>query len=210
MLGGASRLPAPPAVVAAAPSPAPLPDYPLEVAIGPDAAALTRVDVSLCPMAVLNAPPADADGRVIAARHIDIGESRLLRAPATNVCISSGYGRRNGRLHRGVDLHTRGRGDVLAAGDGVIRKADWHPDFGNMIVIEHGAGVYTLYGHMAGFRDGVAPGLLVREGDVLGPIGMTGDAKAPHVHYEILVGEFNSPKGAFGMETVNPFAAPVS
>jgi murein DD-endopeptidase MepM/ murein hydrolase activator NlpD len=161
-------------------------------------------------MSVLNAPPADAEGRVIASRHVAVGAVRLLRAPATNVCISSGYGRRNGRLHRGVDLHTRGLGEVLAAGEGVIRKAAWHVDFGNMIVIEHGQGVYTLYGHLAGFRDGVAAGASVKEGEVLGPIGMTGDAKAPHVHFEILLGAFDTPKAEFGMETVNPFAAPLS
>lgn len=206
--------PLPPAPVAAAPPPAEPPgpplDYPLEIAVGPSAPAVERTDVSLCPMAVLNAPAADAEGRVMATRYVTVGAVRLLRAPATSVCISSGYGRRNGRLHRGVDLHTRGQGDVLAAGDGVIRKAAWHADFGNMIVIEHGGGVYTLYGHMSGFRDGVAAGARVTQGDALGPIGMTGAAKAPHVHFEILLGAFDTPKGEFGMETVNPFAAPLS
>lgn len=206
--------PLPPAPVAVAPPaaepPAPPRDYPLEIAVGPSPPDFERTEVSLCPMAVLNAPAADAEGRVMATRYVTVGAVRLLRAPATNVCISSGYGWRNGRLHRGVDLHTRGEGEVLAAGDGVIRKAAWHADFGNMIVIEHGGGVYTLYGHLARFKDGVAAGARLKQGDALGPIGMTGAAKAPHVHFEILLGAFDMPKGEFGMETINPFAAPLS
>ena len=166
-------------------------------------------DITLCPgMDVSNAPRADSNGVVRrAGATITFKGVNLLLMPATQSCLSSGYGNRNGRLHKGVDYHPRsGKGDVLAAGDGVIIQATTRDDYGKMIVIDHGNDVYTLYAHLAGFGSGMREGASVRQGQVIAPIGNTGYSNIIHLHWEILSGEWNDAAGPFGLDPINPFA----
>lgn len=165
-------------------------------------------DIVLCPkMNVTNAPRSNSDRMVKrAGANVSYKGVNLLLMPATKSCLSSGYGNRNGRLHKGIDYHTQQSGDVLAAGDGVIVQAVSRKDYGNMIVIDHGNNVYTLYGHLARFGSGVRKGASVSQGQVLGPIGTTGSSSVIHLHWEVLSGEWNDAAGPFGLNPVNPFA----
>lgn len=176
----------------------------------PSAGATAHAGIDLCPMQISNPPPTDQSGKAIGGPVVSIKSVPLLLAPATNVCLSSGYGPRNGKLHRGVDYHTRTSGDVVAAGDGVIIEAVMRADFGNMIVIDHGSGVYTRYAHLASFAKGASKGASVRRGALLGPIGATGATSIKHLHFEILSGTYASGAGSFGLSAHNPFDLPAA
>lgn len=156
-------------------------------------------------MAVSNAPPADSAGRVGAIKGVE-----LLIMPATGACLSSGYGPRDGKLHRGVDYFSKDGGDVLAAGAGVVLEQATRPDFGNMIVIDHGSGVFTRYAHMESFAAKTAVGAKVTQGMVLGRIGSSGATSVRHLHYEIMTGSYVSGVGTFGLSTHNPFDLPAA
>ena len=173
-------------------------------------AAKSAGSIALCPMQISNPPPVGANGKVAGGPLIAINGVKLLLQPATNVCLSSGYGQRNGKTHRGVDYHTRAEGDVLAAGDGTILEAMARADFGNMIVIDHGGGVYTRYAHLASFSKSVAVGASVKMGTKLGPIGATGATTVKHLHFEILSGKYVAGVGTFGLASHDPFALPAA
>lgn len=164
--------------------------------------------IVLCPkMRVSNRPDADAGGLVRKAGAVVFyRDVELLLMPATNACLSSGYGDRGGKLHRGVDYYTKTGGDVLGAGDGVIVEAVSRSDYGNMIVIDHGMGVYTRYAHLASFDRGVRKGASVVQGQVLGPIGKTGASNIVHLHWEILSGDIDTNAGSFGLKSIDPFS----
>lgn len=170
--------------------------------------AMAAARVAFCPMEISNPPPAGEDGKVAAGPLVSIKGVTLILAPATNVCLSSGFGERAGRMHRGVDYFSKNGGDVLAAGDGVIREAVSRSDFGNMIVIDHGNGVFTRYAHLAAFGQGSRAGKSVKRGQKLGPIGKTGATGILHLHFEILTGTYVSGVGSFGLSTHNPFDLP--
>ncbi len=104
--------------------------------------------------------------------------------------ISSEYGYRknpfggnNGEFHPGIDL----KGDlgdyIYATAGGIILRSDYYGGYGNAVVIDHGFGLTTLYGHMT--RVNVIPGQQVKAGDIIGFLGSTGRSTGPHVHYEI-------------------------
>lgn len=166
-------------------------------------------DIILCDISISNAPSVGADGIVRkAGATVTKNGVKLLLKPATKSCFSSGYGNRNGKLHKGIDYFSDTGGDVLAAGGGVIKERVTRSDFGNMIVIDHGAGVFTRYAHLASFGSGVTQGATVSTGQVLGPIGNTGASSIVHLHYEILTGEWASQAGSFGLAAVDPFSLP--
>lgn len=164
-------------------------------------------EIVLCKMRISNPPrggdPEESIGKSDETGNIN-GVSLMLK-PATKSCLSSGYGYRNGKLHKGVDYFSDMGGDVLAAGDGVIAEAVTRSDYGNMVVIDHGNGVYTRYAHLARFGSGVREGATVSSGQTLGPIGMTGASSIVHLHYEVLTGDISSNAGSFGLESVDPF-----
>ncbi len=164
-------------------------------------------EIVLCKMRISNPPrggdPEESIGKSNETGNIN-GVSLMLK-PATKSCLSSGYGYRGGKLHKGVDYFSDMGGDVLAAGDGVIAEAVTRSDYGNMLVIDHGNGVYTRYAHLARFGSGVREGANVSQGQVLGPIGMTGASSIVHLHYEVLTGDISTNAGSFGLEPVDPF-----
>ncbi len=163
--------------------------------------------LNLCNLDISNAPPADRTGRVRHYRSlVEINGVSLLMTPATKSCLSSGFGHRGYAPHRGVDYFSDQGGDVLAAADGVIREAKHRDDYGNMIVIDHGNGVYTRYAHLASFAGAVREGVGVKQGQRLGPIGRTGKAGATHLHYEIRTGDYLAAGGSFALTPVDPFA----
>ena len=87
-------------------------------------------------------------------------------------------------FHQGLDISTEKGQPVFATADGSVESATYTGDYGNLVVLRHGFGLVTRYGHMSGFA--VKPGQAVNRGDVIGYVGSTGRATGTHVHYEIL------------------------
>jgi murein DD-endopeptidase MepM/ murein hydrolase activator NlpD len=91
------------------------------------------------------------------------------------------------RAHRGVDYAAPVGTPVRAAGDGRVRFVGRQGGFGNVIELEHGSGVVTVYGHLSRFKRNLQRGQRVELGSVIGYVGMTGLATGPHLHYEYRV-----------------------
>jgi murein DD-endopeptidase MepM/ murein hydrolase activator NlpD len=91
-----------------------------------------------------------------------------------------------GAIHTGVDLAAPMGTPVRAAADGIIVETQWFGGYGRLIIIDHGNGVQTYYGHLSSFD--VVPGQEVRRGDVIGRSGASGRVTSPHLHYEVRMG----------------------
>ena len=91
------------------------------------------------------------------------------------------------KLHTGVDLAARSGTPIYAAGDGVISYYRWQSGYGNKIEIQHVNGYETAYGHLSRYVDGLGVGSKVRQGQVIGYVGSTGQSTGPHLHFEILI-----------------------
>ena len=104
---------------------------------------------------------------------------------------SSGYGMRihpiygDWRMHTGIDISADAGSPIYATGDGVVESASWDGGYGNAVVIDHGFGFKSRYGHCKEML--VKPGQKVVRGQKIATVGMTGDASGNHVHYEVLV-----------------------
>jgi murein DD-endopeptidase MepM/ murein hydrolase activator NlpD len=88
-----------------------------------------------------------------------------------------------GAFHAGVDIASHLGDAVRATADGVVSVVDRRAGYGRLVVIDHGFGVTTWYGHMLEFNTSV--GSQVKRGDIIGFEGATGHATGPHVHYEV-------------------------
>jgi murein DD-endopeptidase MepM/ murein hydrolase activator NlpD len=97
------------------------------------------------------------------------------------------------RMHYGQDFRVPYGTDVYATGDGQVIESGWNSGgYGNYVVIDHGYGLQTTYGHLSDIR--VSKGLNVKRGDLLGLSGSTGTSSGPHLHYEIKqFGEHKNP-----------------
>ncbi len=91
------------------------------------------------------------------------------------------------RLHTGVDLAARSGTPIYAAGDGVIDYYKWQSGYGNKVEIKHVNGYETAYGHMSRYVDGLSVGSRVRQGQIIGYVGSTGQSTGPHLHFEIKI-----------------------
>jgi murein DD-endopeptidase MepM/ murein hydrolase activator NlpD len=87
------------------------------------------------------------------------------------------------QLHTGIDIAAAQGTTIAAAADGRVIFAGWYGGYGNAIIIDHGGGTSTLYGHCSQIFVGV--GQEVVRGQAIGAVGMTGDATGPHVHFEV-------------------------
>ena len=90
------------------------------------------------------------------------------------------------RAHKGVDYAAPTGTPIHAAGDGVIKFRGWMNGYGNFVIIQHSNSISTAYGHMSRFANEHV-GQHVRQGQVIGFVGMTGLATGPHLHYEFRV-----------------------
>ncbi len=98
------------------------------------------------------------------------------------------------RMHTGVDLASKTGTPIYASGDGVVEKAGWVSGYGKKVEIKHVNGFETGYGHMSRIADGMKPGVRVRQGQIIGYVGSTGNSTGPHLHFEIKVnGRFVDP-----------------
>jgi murein DD-endopeptidase MepM/ murein hydrolase activator NlpD len=103
--------------------------------------------------------------------------------------LSSTFGNRTdpftGRpdFHPGLDISANTGTPIVATADGTVKSASYSGAFGNLVVLDHGFGISTRYGHMSKFA--VKAGDHVSRGEVIGYVGRTGRATGPHVHYEV-------------------------
>lgn len=91
------------------------------------------------------------------------------------------------RAHKGTDYAAATGTPIRATGDGKVIFAGRQGGYGNLIIIQHGQGYETRYGHMNSFAKGISTGSRVTQGQIIGAVGMTGLASGPHLHYEFHV-----------------------
>jgi murein DD-endopeptidase MepM/ murein hydrolase activator NlpD len=117
----------------------------------------------------------------------------LLRVPVPNGRFTSGFGMRRhpilgySRLHTGVDWAAPRGTPIISSGDGVVESAGWSSGYGRQTVIRHANGYETSYNHQSAIAKGIVPGAKVRQGQVIGYVGATGQATGNHLHYELMV-----------------------
>ena len=99
--------------------------------------------------------------------------------------VTSGFGWRWGRMHEGIDIAVGTGTPVVAAASGTVIVAGWLGGYGNLVVVDHGGGIATAYGHNTSVAVGV--GQYVAQGQVIAYSGTTGHSTGPHVHFEVRV-----------------------
>jgi murein DD-endopeptidase MepM/ murein hydrolase activator NlpD len=99
--------------------------------------------------------------------------------------ITSPFGMRWGRMHEGVDIGVGYGTPIHSAAAGVVVWAGWEGGYGNLVVVDHGGGLSTAYGHQE--RIAVSYGQHVGQGEVLGYVGCTGHCFGPHLHFEVRI-----------------------
>jgi len=97
--------------------------------------------------------------------------------------VSSHFGRRAGRWHKGIDFATPKGVPVWATADGWVSFAGRWGDYGRTVIIDHADGYHTLYAHLPRIK--TKRGRFVRQGDTIGHVGASGNATGPHLHYEV-------------------------
>ncbi len=120
-------------------------------------------------------------------------KSLLMRTPVDGARISSGFGMRfhpvlgYTRMHKGVDFAVPVGTPVMAAGNGVIKYEGPARGYGNFMIINHGNGYATAYGHLSRFARGIHNGSHVHQGEIVAYSGNTGLTTGPHLHYEVRI-----------------------
>jgi murein DD-endopeptidase MepM/ murein hydrolase activator NlpD len=117
----------------------------------------------------------------------------LMRNPVRGGRFTSGFGDRRHpllkymRMHNGVDWAAPTGTPIAAAGDGTVEQVGGRGGYGNYVRLRHANGFSTAYGHMSRYAAGVAPGVTVKQGQIIGYVGSTGLSTGPHLHFEVLV-----------------------
>lgn len=133
-------------------------------------------------------------GQIIRQR--SIGDSRgiiitgrgVMTVPV-NAEITSGFGYRMHpilgyqKFHSGLDFGSDSGSTIRSAAAGVVIYAQWYGGYGNTVIVDHGSGFTTLYGHTEGFY--VAEGATVQKGQPIAAVGSTGLSTGPHLHFEV-------------------------
>jgi murein DD-endopeptidase MepM/ murein hydrolase activator NlpD len=116
----------------------------------------------------------------------------LLKTPVDGARLTSGFGMRMHpilgytRMHKGVDFGVPTGTPIYAAGEGVVEFSGWAGGYGRFVKIKHNPHMETAYGHMSRIALTTTVGHHVSQGQIIGYVGMTGDATGPHLHYEVL------------------------
>ena len=87
------------------------------------------------------------------------------------------------KFHSGMDFGADSGTTIRAAAAGVVIFADWYGGYGNAVIVDHGGGITTLYGHTEGFY--IANGQAVQKGQPIAAVGSTGLSTGPHLHFEV-------------------------
>ena len=126
----------------------------------------------------------------------------LMKTPINGARLSSAFGMRKhpidgyNKMHKGTDFAAPMGTPIMASGDGVITRARWCGGGGNCIKIKHNSTYETIYAHMKNFARGIKEGLRIKQGQIIGYVGSTGNSTGPHLHYEVVEGgkKINSQK----------------
>ncbi len=116
----------------------------------------------------------------------------LMKTPVDGARLSSRFGSRKHpilgytRMHKGLDFAAPRGTPIMAAGDGVVERANWYGGYGRYIRIRHNGTYKTAYAHLNAIAKGVSAGARVRQGQIIGYIGTTGRSTGPHLHYEVM------------------------
>ncbi len=131
----------------------------------------------------------------------DSGGTFCWPTPSTTY-ITSTYGTRyhpvqkRNKTHTGIDIGAGHGASILAAESGTVLRAGWNGGYGNYVVIDHGGGVQTLYGHCSALL--VQSGQTVSRGQEIARVGSTGVSTGPHLHFEVLInGSYTDPMSYF-------------
>lgn len=159
---------------------------------------------------VSNKPKTKGDEEVVNYYRLVVvnGKVPVVTAPANNACITSGFGNRNGKPHKGLDIASRPASQVFSGAAGTIVEAGWNGGYGRAILIDHGNGVYTRYAHLEKIYDGIKVGAYVHYGKPIGKMGTSGHSTGIHLHYEILTGVYRPGIVGRGLTPHNPFDFP--
>ena len=124
----------------------------------------------------------------------------LLRKPIADGIMRSGFGYRRhpvlgyAKLHTGVDWSNPIGTPIMAAGNGLVIRAEMTSGYGRRVELQHINGYVTTYNHMSRFGRGVTEGVRVRQGQIIGYVGSTGLSTGAHLHYEVIInGHFVDP-----------------
>ncbi len=121
-----------------------------------------------------------------------------LMMPVDDVYVSSGFGTRWGRLHRGVDLALAQGSPIYAADSGTVYFAGDGGGYGNLVKVDHGNGMQTYYAHCSSLL--VTSGQKVSRGEKIALTGSTGNSTGPHLHFEVIInGKCIDPAGMLGL-----------
>ena len=119
-------------------------------------------------------------------------EKALMKTPINGARLSSSFGMRKhpidgyNKMHKGTDFAAPMGTPIMASGSGVIVRARWCGGGGNCIKIKHNSTYQTIYAHMQKFARGIKEGIRVKQGDIIGYVGSTGNSTGPHLHYEVI------------------------
>jgi len=170
-------------------------------AILPQAAAPAPEDLAPGKYYPLTAPlPAHASADVSAVAVRQKARPVATTAPRTTAqwvnpnptgAVTSCFGPRWGRVHEGVDLAAPDGTPIVAAGAGIVVRAGEAEGYGNAVLIDHGNGFLTHYGHLSAI--GVRVGEHVAAGQQIGNEGSTGHSTGPHLHFEVHQGYYKNP-----------------
>ena len=119
-------------------------------------------------------------------------EKALMKTPINGARLSSAFGMRKhpidgyNKMHRGTDFAAPTGTPIMASGNGTITRARWCGGGGNCIKIKHNSTYETVYAHMKSFGRGIREGIRVKQGQIIGYVGSTGNSTGPHLHYEVI------------------------
>jgi len=157
------------------------------------------------PLLVANSPDQIQNSEVTSMNGISLGLTRNVTTAdwvransAPNIWpveghVTGSFGERidpfngEGAFHSGVDIASSYGQGVMAPADGVVVFADFMGGYGRAIMIDHGHGISTRYGHLANFA--VTAGQHVHRGDTIGYVGLSGRSTGPHLHYEVRIND---------------------
>lgn len=156
------------------------------------AAALAATDAQVADLEQLQDDVSDDQDRIAELIAAGTVTSVAAASPSAEgygwpVCsrLTSGFGRRWGRLHAGIDLGGSTGDPIAAARAGTVVFAGARGGYGNLTLVDHGDGVVTAYAHQS--RIGVSVGQRVERGELIGLLGSTGNSTGPHLHFETRV-----------------------